>query len=135
VNVDNAEAAEVPVLRLEWSVGDRDVLDEFWAERFERSEVALSVALRALVLLHVVNQNFESAVDAAVVEVEPEAADLQGLPAALVLAGVDPRIELLECLVVPREEGAVENCSVAPVDLGFERFGCDDDALMLRCYL
>ena len=78
-DVDHAEAAEIAVLRAERAVDDGDVLDQFRAERLERAEVALAVALRALILLHVVHQDLEAAVDAAVIEIEAEAADLERL--------------------------------------------------------
>jgi hypothetical protein len=54
------------------------------------------VPLRALVLLHVVHQHLEAAVDAAVIQIEAEAPDLERFAAAFVLPGVDPGVELLE---------------------------------------
>ena len=60
--------------------------DQLGRQALQRAEVALPVPLRRLVLLDVVDQHLEPAVDAAVVEVEAEAADLERLAAALVLA-------------------------------------------------
>ena len=45
--------------------------------------------LRSLVLLDVVDEHLQPAVDAAVIEVEAEAANLERLAAAFVLSGVD----------------------------------------------
>src|SRR5262249_42574750 len=87
-NVNDAEAGEISVLRAEGPVEDVHVLDEFWSERFQLAEIALPVPLRALVLLYVVYKNFQTAVDAAVIEVETEAADLERFAAALVLPRV-----------------------------------------------
>ena len=89
------------------------------------------MALSPLVLLDVVDQDLEAAVDAAVVQVEAEAADLERLPAAFVLSGVDAGVELLHDLIVAGEEGAVEDLGVAEVDAGLDRLGLDDDALTL----
>jgi hypothetical protein len=98
--VNDAEAGEISVLRAERPVEDVHVLDEFWSERFQLAEIALPVPLRALVLLYVVYQNFQTAVDAAVIEVETEAADLERFAAALVLPRVDARVERMEDLIV-----------------------------------
>ena len=94
-DVNDTQAAEVPVFRAEGTVDDGDFLDQFGAERLECTEVTLAVTLCALVLLHVVDENLEAAVDAAVIEVEAEAPDLQRLAPALVLSCVDSCIELL----------------------------------------
>ena len=131
-DVDHAEAAEIAVFRAERAVDDGDVLNQLRAERLQRAEVALAVALRALILLHVVHQHFESAVDAAVIEIEAEAADLERFAAAFVLAGVDAGVELLQHLVVAREQRAIEDFGVAQVDGGLERLGGDHDALAFR---
>ena len=79
------------------------------------------MALRALILLHVVHQHLQSAVDAAVIQVETEAPDLEGLAAAFVLPGVDTGIEHVEDLVVAGEERAGEDFGVAAVDPRFHR--------------
>ena len=86
------------------------------------AEVALPVPLRRLILLHVIDEDFQAAARAAVIGVEAEAANLKRLAAALVLAGVDPGGERLQELIVAREEGvsAVDRL-VAPLDSGFER--------------
>ena len=131
VDVDHAQAAEIAVLGAERAVGDGHVLNQLGAERFQRAQVALPVALCALVLLHVVHQHLEAAVDAAVVEVETEAANLERLAAALVLAGVDPGIELLQHLVVAREQRAVEDLRIPQVQLGLQGLSGNYDALVL----
>ncbi len=132
VDVHHAEAAEIAVFRAEGAVGDGDVLDQFRAERLERSEVALTVALRALVLLYAVHHDLESTVDAAVIQIEAEAADLERLAAAFMLTGIDSGVELLQHLVIAGEQGTVEDLAVAQVDGGFHPVGSDHDALMLR---
>ena len=85
------------------------------------------------VLLDVVHQNFEPAVDAAVIQVETEAPDLERFAAAFMLPGIDPRIELLEYLVVPREQRSVEYLVVPQVPLPRSQdIPHDYDALLLR---
>ncbi|MFN7920009.1 MAG: hypothetical protein U0Q16_07930 [Bryobacteraceae bacterium] len=126
--MNHAESAEVAVFGAEGSVDNLGFLNEFGGEAFEGSEVALSVALGRLVLLDVVDEDFEAAVDAAMVEVEAEAADFDGFSTAFVLSGVDAGVELMEDLVVAGEEGLLEDFGVAAVDAGFEGGGGDDDA-------
>lgn len=128
-DVDDAEAAEVAVFRAERTVNHGNFLDEFGADGFERPEVTLAVALRTLILLDSVEENFETSVDSAVVEIEAEAANFEGFTAAFVLAGVDARVEEIEDLVVAGEEGLVEGLGVAEVDAGFEDFTGDDEGL------
>ena len=96
----DAEAAEIAILRAERAVDDRDVLDQFRAERLQSAEIALAVALRALILLHVVDQHFQAAIDSAVVEIEAEAADLERFSAAFVLSRIDAGVQLLQNLIV-----------------------------------
>jgi hypothetical protein len=88
------------------------------------------VALRGLVLLDVVHQDLQAAVDAAVVQVEPEPPDLNRLAAAFVLPGVDARPDQVKDLVVAREQRPPEHLFVAPVQLRLHRRGSDDDALV-----
>ena len=130
-DVDDAEPAEIAVLRAERSIDDRDVLDQFRAQRLQRTQVSLAVALRALILLDVVHQHLQAAVHAAVIQVEAEAPDFERLAAALVLAGVDAGVQLLQHLVVAGEQRAVEDFGVAEVDGGLEAFGGDDHGLFL----
>jgi hypothetical protein len=130
VDVDYAQAAEIAILGAEGAVGDGDVRNQFRTERFERAQITLAVALRALVLLHVIHQHFEAAVDAAVIQVEAEAPDLQRFAAAFMLAGVDRGIELLQHLVIAREQCAIDDFGVAQVDARLHGFGGDDDALV-----
>ena len=125
-DVDHAQPAEIAVLGAERTVDDGHVLDQFRAERLQRAQVALAVALRALVLLDIVHQDFQSAVDAAVVQVESEAANLERFAAAFVLTGVDAGVELLQHLIVARKQSPVEDLGVPHIDRGFERFRRDD---------
>lgn len=129
-NVDDAEAREVAVLGAEGAIDETGFLDEFWGEGFEAAEVALAVALGGLVLLDVVDEDFHAAADAAVIQIEAKAADLDGLAAALVLAGVDAGIELMEDLIVAGEEGLVEYLLIALIDGRFHRGGGDGDGSM-----
>ena len=55
----------------------------------------MPVPLRRLILLDVIHQHLQAAVDAAVIEVEAEAAHFNRFPAALVLPGVNPRGKLV----------------------------------------
>jgi C4-dicarboxylate transporter DctM subunit len=86
-------------------------------ETLERAHVALSVALRAVVLRNVIDGDAQTAIDAAVVEVETESADLERRAAALVLAGVDPGIQQVEQLVVAREQRLAEGLAIAQIKL------------------
>ena len=83
------------------------------------------MSLRALVLLDVVDQHLQPAVDAAMIEVESEAADLERLAAAFVLSGIDAGVELMEHLVVAGEQGLLEDFGVAAVDGRLDRLGGD----------
>ena len=70
------------------------------------------MALCGLILLNVVDQHLQPAADAAVVQVESEAPDLNRLAAAFVLANVDAGIELMEDLIVSREERLLEDFGI-----------------------
>ena len=74
------------------------------------------MALCSLILLDVIDQNFEAAVDAAVVEVETEAADFERFSAPFMLAGIDAGVQLLEDLIVTGEQSVVKNARVAEID-------------------
>src|SRR5262249_44536424 len=100
----DTEAAEVAILRAERAVNDRDIVNQLGTQRFERTQVSLPVTLRALILLHAVDEYLQSAIHAAVIEVETEAADLQRLAAAFMLSRVDASVELLDHLVVAIEK-------------------------------
>ena len=108
-DVHHAESAEVAVFGAEGATDDIHFLNEFRAETFQGSEVSLAVSLGRLVLLYVVHQNFESAVHAAVIEVESEAPDLHRLAASFMLSGVDSGIEDVKDLVVAREASTAED--------------------------
>src|SRR5262245_54858961 len=98
-----AQTAEIAVFGAERAVDDVDLLDQLRAEGLQRAEVSLAVALRGLILLHAVHQDLQAAIDAAVVQVEPEAADLERLAAAFLLAGADAGVEGVEELIVAGE--------------------------------
>jgi hypothetical protein len=105
----DAQAAEVPVLSAEWPVDDLDLLNQFRAERFERSEITLAMPLGRLILRHIFHQDFEPAIYAAVVQIESETADLDRFSTALMLAGIDACIERLEHLVIARKQRLAED--------------------------
>ena len=86
--MDHAQPREISVLGAEGAVQNVDIIDQFGNQALERAQVALAMPLARLVLLHVIDQDLQAAVDSAVIEVESEAADLQGLSSALVLACV-----------------------------------------------
>jgi hypothetical protein len=85
-----------------------------------------------MVLRHVVDQHAQPTVDAAMVEIETEAADLERLAAAFVLPGVDARVQQMEDLVVAREKRLTENLGVAEINRRGQRCRRDDDALVDR---
>src|SRR5262249_26369116 len=92
----------------------------------------LSVALRSLILLHVIDQNFQPTVDASVVEVESEAPNLDRFAAAFVLPGVDARVERVEDLIVTGKERVLIDRIVAPIDTRVEGRSLDHHAVMDR---
>jgi hypothetical protein len=89
------------------------------------------MALRALVLLHVIHQDLQPAIHSAVVQVESESPYLEGLAATLVLTSVDTSIELPKYLVIPSEKCTIEDLRVPEVDRWLERLRSDDDAFFL----
>jgi len=124
----NAEAAEVAILRAERAVDEIGFLDQFRRQALQAAQVALPVALRGLVLLDVIDEDLHAAVDTAVIEVKAEAADLNRLAPALVLACVDARIQLMKNLVVTGEERLFEDLFIAVIDGGFDGRRGDGDA-------
>src|SRR5271165_316992 len=76
-DMNDTECGEVSVFRAERAIDDVDIVHEFWAQRLEPSEIALSVGLRGLILGNVVHQHFEAAIQAAVVQVETKTAKLE----------------------------------------------------------
>jgi len=74
------------------------------SQRLQRAQVPLAVSLRRLVLLHIIHQHLEAAVDASVVQIETKAADFERLPSTFVLAGVDAGGQRVEYLVVTGEQ-------------------------------
>ena len=61
------------------------------------------------------------------IEVEAEAADFDGLAATFVLARIDARVELMENLVVAREEGLLKDLGITAVDGGLDGGSRDHD--------
>src|ERR1041384_4345504 len=84
-DMHHAEAAKITVFRAKRAVNDIDRLDQFRRKRFQRAQVTLPVALRSLVLLNIVGQHFQAAIDTAVVEIKTETPDLQRFSAAFML--------------------------------------------------
>src|SRR3989442_6797209 len=70
------------------------------SQRLQRAQVPLAVSLRRLVLLHIIHQHLEAAVDASVVQIETKAADFERLPSTFVLARVDAAGQRVEYLGV-----------------------------------
>ena len=130
-DMDDSEAAEIPIFRAEWSVDDGYVLNEFRTESFERSEISLAVTLGSLILLNVVDEYFQAAVDAAVVEVEPETTDLGSTFRRLRAGSVNPGVQLLEDLVVAGEQRSVEDLGVTQIDGRLNRSRRDHYTLTL----
>lgn len=99
------------------------------SQRLQRAQVPLAVSLRRLVLLHIIHQHLEAAVDASVVQIETKAADFERLPSTFVLAGVDAGGQRVEYLVVTGEQRVLVDGIVAAVD-GIEGRGGDYDAVV-----
>src|SRR5262249_23106550 len=72
MNGDYAQTAETAILGAERAVINRDFANQLRAEGLERSQISLTVSLRALVLLDIVDQHFETAIHTAMVQVEAE---------------------------------------------------------------
>src|SRR2546428_10714601 len=83
------------------------------SQRLQRAQVPLAVSLRRLVLLHIIHQHLEAAVDASVVQIETKAADFERLPSTFVLAGVDAGGQRVEYLVVTGEQRVLVDGIVA----------------------
>ena len=88
-DVNDTQTGEVPVFGAEWPIENVYIVDQFRSQSFERPEIALAMPLGALVLLDIIHQDFQAAVDSAVIEVETETPDLKRFPAAFVLTGID----------------------------------------------
>jgi hypothetical protein len=85
----NTEAAKITILRTKGPVDNRHLLNQLRAERLQRAEVALAVSLRALILLHIINQHLQPTVYSSVVEVEPKPPNLKRFPSTFMLPRVD----------------------------------------------
>jgi hypothetical protein len=129
--VDDTEAAKISVLGTKGTVDDRNLLNQFRAQRLERTEISLSVPLCSLVLLDIINKNLESAVHASMVEVKSETPNLQRFPSALVLAGINARVQLLKDLIIPREKRPVKNFAVTEINRRFQCSCGNHQALLL----
>src|SRR5262245_17057041 len=98
--MNNAEAGKVAILRAEWAVQDIHVLNQFRRQRLQSAEVTLTVTLCGLVLLNVIDQDFQTAVYSTVIEVEAKPPDLERLPSSFVLSRVDPGIQRFQQLII-----------------------------------
>ena len=113
--MDYAQPAEVAVLRAERAVDQGRLLHQFRSETLQAAQIPLPVTLRRLILLHIIDENFHAAADAAVVQIEPEPPDLDRLPAALVLPGVDASVQLVKNLIVAGKQRPLKHLFVAVV--------------------
>src|SRR5262249_36629043 len=129
-DVHDAEPRKVAVLGREGAVQDLDVLDQLRRERLQRAQVALAVSLGRLVLVDVVDEHLETARDAAVIQVEAEAPNLDRLATAFVLARADAGVERVEELVVATEESLAVDGIVAALDPRLASRGDDHDTVM-----
>ena len=75
--------------------------------------------LRRLVLLNIVHQNLHPAAHATVIQIKPEAANLNRLSAAFMLARIYARVELVKYLVVAREQRLLNDLFVPMIDQRF----------------
>ena len=91
--MDDAQPAEVPILRTEWAVDQSDFLYQLRRDALEGPEITLAVSLGRLVLLDVIHKNLQAAIHAAMVEIEAEAADFEGFAATFVLSGINSGAE------------------------------------------
>src|SRR5437016_3249743 len=96
----DTQAAEVAVFGAERAVDDIHLLNQLGAERLQRPEIPLTMALGALILLDIVHQDLETAIHASVVEVEAKAPDLQRLATAFMLPRANAGAQLLKHLIV-----------------------------------
>ena len=126
----DAQAGKIAVLRAEWTIQNAHVLNQFRSQALQLPEVPLPMTLRPLILLNIVDQHFQAAVDSSVIQVEAKSPDLQRFPAAFVLACVDSGIESLKYLIVSRKKRSLINRVVAAIYAWIESGGCDDDALV-----
>src|SRR5262245_20204476 len=92
-DVHNTQTRKVSVFCTERTIQDVYVLNQLRCESFQRAQVSLTMTLRSLVLLHIVDEDFQTAVNASVVQVETKPSDLERLAATFMLAGIDPGIE------------------------------------------
>jgi hypothetical protein len=88
--------------------------------------------LSGLVLLDVIDQDFQTSVHATVVQVESKASNLQRLAPALVLASTDSRSQSVEDLIVPAEESLGVHGIVSAINCWIESARCDHHAFVCR---
>ena len=132
LNMHHAQAAEVAILSTKRPVDQRHLLNQFRAQSFQSAKVTLPMPLRSLILLNVVHHHLQPAVHPAMIQVETKPPDFQRLAAALMLPRVDACVQLLQHLVVTREQSSIENLFVAHVNRRFVCVGRDHYALALR---
>jgi len=86
--------------------------------------------LSALVLLRIVDENFQATVYTTVVKIEAEAPDLQRFSTALVLTGIDACCKCVENLIVARKQCVAVNGVVPLIDCGIKGTRRNQQALM-----
>ena len=84
-------------------------------------DTAIAIEHEDCVVGDVIHENLKSAVHAPVVQIEAESPDFERLSTALMLAGVDPRTQHVQDLIVAPEQGAAEDLRIAAVYGGLNR--------------
>jgi hypothetical protein len=115
--VNHAENGKVAIFGTERSVEDVDVIHEFRSKSPQRAQVSLAVALSGLILLNIIDHDFQPAVDSAMIEIESETANLERLATALVLPGIYPGRQRVKDLVVAGEECSLEAEGPRPIQM------------------
>src|SRR5437868_14320490 len=68
-NMHHAQSREVAILGAERPVENVYIIDQFRRQALELTEIALAVSLARLVLLYVIYEKLQAAIDAAVIEI------------------------------------------------------------------
>jgi|SRR5262245_2667319 len=91
------------------------------------------MALCALVLLDIINQDFETTIHASMVKIETEAPNLQRFSSAFMLAGVDAGGERIENLIVTGEQRTLVDIFVALINRRIQRRCRNHEAFVHGC--
>src|SRR5215468_11761973 len=129
-DVNDSQAGKISVFRAERAVQNVYAPNQLRRQRLQLAQLTLPVALRGLILLHVVYQHFQPATHSAMVKVETEAANFERLAPTFVLSRVDARVERVEDLVVARKERVAVNGFIATVNRRVELRCRDDEAVV-----